>query len=152
MTAVDTALEARAAAGRPIQVAIVGAGVNARSVALQLLTPPPGIRLAAICNRTLDHAARAFAEGGVPGVRTVSSGEALDQAIGQGAYAITDDPAVVCESGRIDLVLEATGTVDHAAGVLAQAHRRRKARHPAQRRARLDCWGRSLVPARRRPE
>jgi predicted homoserine dehydrogenase-like protein len=121
MTAVDTALEARAAAGRPIQVAIVGAGVNARSVALQLLTPPPGIRLAAICNRTLDHAARAFAEGGVPGVRTLSSASALDQAIGQGAFAITDDPAVVCESGRIDLVLEATGTVDHAAGVLSQA-------------------------------
>lgn len=121
MPAVDTAMEARAAAGRPIQVAIVGAGVNARSVALQLLTPPPGIRLAAICNRTIKNAARAFSEGGAEGARVVSSASALDQAVGRGQYAITDDPGVVCGASTIDLVLESTGTIDFAADVLVRA-------------------------------
>lgn len=121
MPAVDVALEARAAAGRPVQVAIVGAGVNARSVALQLLTPPPGIRLAAVCNRTLDRAGRAFADAGAPGARAVTSAADLDEAVRRGQHAVTDDPAVVCEAGTIDLVLETTGTVDHAAGVVTRA-------------------------------
>jgi predicted homoserine dehydrogenase-like protein len=119
--AVDAELEARAAAGRPIQVALIGAGVTGRSVALQLLTPPPGIRLAAICNRTIGEAARAYAEGGVADPRTVSSPGELDDAVGRGQFAITDDPMAVCASGTIDLVLEATGTVHHAAEVVSAA-------------------------------
>ncbi len=121
MPAVDALLEARAAEGRPIQVALVGAGVTGRSVALQLLTPAPGVRLAAVCNRTLDQAVRAFVEGGSDAPGTVTTAAALDEAIRQGRPAVTDDPAVVCEAGLIDLVLETTGTIDYAAGVVARA-------------------------------
>jgi predicted homoserine dehydrogenase-like protein len=121
MPAADVLMEERAAAGRPVQVAIVGAGVNAKSVALQLLTPPPGIRLAAVCNRTLDRAAQAFEEAGAKGARAVSSPRALDEAVARGQYAITDDPSVVCEAGAIDLVLESTGTIDFAADVVLRA-------------------------------
>lgn len=121
MPGVDTELEAREAAGRPIQVAMLGAGVTGRSVALQLLTPAPGIRLAAICNRSLDNAARAFAEAGAPSPRAASSARALDGIIGRGGFAITDDPGVICEAGEIDLVLEATGTIEYAAEVVTRA-------------------------------
>ena len=121
MPAVDTELEAREAAGRPIRVAMFGAGVTGRSVALQLLTPAPGIRLAAICNRSLDNAARAFAEAGAPSPRAVSSARALDGIVGRGGFAITDDPGVICEAGEIDLVLEATGTIEYAAEVVTRA-------------------------------
>ena len=69
MIPVDLELAARQSAGRPVQVALVGAGVTGRAVALSLLTPAPGIRLAAIANRTLAHAERAYAEGGARSVR-----------------------------------------------------------------------------------
>jgi len=121
MPAVDTLLQAREAEGRPVQVALVGAGVSGQSVALQMLTPPPGIRLAAICNRTVDKAVQAYAQGTAERPVAVSSAAALDDAIGRGRPAVTDDPAVVCEAGLVDLVLEITGTVDPAADVVLQA-------------------------------
>ncbi len=57
---VDTALLQRESAGNPIRVGMVGAGVTARAIALQLGTPVPGMRLVAIANRTPEHGERAF--------------------------------------------------------------------------------------------
>ena len=51
----DTALQHREADGRPIRVGMIGAGATGRAIALQLATPVPGIRLAAIANRTPAH-------------------------------------------------------------------------------------------------
>ena len=70
---IDTLLDARERSGRPIRIGIVGAGVMGRMVALQLLTPPPGMRLVCIANRTIDHAKRAFEEGGVADAVSVTS-------------------------------------------------------------------------------
>ena len=44
MVIADTALAEREGMGRPIRVALVGAGVTGRMIALQLCTPVPGIR------------------------------------------------------------------------------------------------------------
>ena len=44
---VDTALLQRENNGRPVRVAMIGAGASARAIALQLGTPVPGIRLVA---------------------------------------------------------------------------------------------------------
>jgi predicted homoserine dehydrogenase-like protein len=118
---IDTALAAREAAGRPVRVALIGAGATGHSVARHLLAPVPGICLAVICNRTIEQAARAYAGAGAKGARQVSSAAALDAAAGKGEFAITDDPAVVCGAGTIDLVLEVTGTVEYAATVVAGA-------------------------------
>src|SRR5262245_39996117 len=61
----DTALRRREAEGRPIRVGMIGAGATGRAIALQLGTPVPGIRLAAIANRTPANAERAFREAGI---------------------------------------------------------------------------------------
>src|SRR5262245_64575690 len=50
---------------RPIRVGMIGAGATGRAIALQLGTPVPGIRLAAIANRTPANAERAFREAGI---------------------------------------------------------------------------------------
>ena len=121
MNPLDRELEARAAMGRPIQVALSGAGATGRSIALQLLTPPVGIRLAAILNRTPAHAERAFLEGGVSTTVRTDSGRALDDAIRRGTPAIVTDPAVIADAGGIDLLIEATGTVGYAALVTQRA-------------------------------
>jgi predicted homoserine dehydrogenase-like protein len=117
MIALDAALRQRASDNRPIQVALIGAGVTGRSIALQLLTPPPGIRLAAIVNRTLPNAIRAYREGGIEPVREVGTAAALQAAIEAGEYAVTGDAAVACAAGGIDVIVEATGTIEFAASV-----------------------------------
>ena len=60
MIIVDTALQQLEAEGRPIRVGLVGAGFAGKGFALQLLSGLPGLRLAAISNRTLSEAETAF--------------------------------------------------------------------------------------------
>ena len=68
MVIADRAMQDREREGRPVRVGVVGAGVTGRLIALQLLTPPPGIRLVAISNRNVDRAIEAF---GLADVRKV---------------------------------------------------------------------------------
>jgi predicted homoserine dehydrogenase-like protein len=123
MIIVDTALRARAAAGKTIRVAMVGAGFMARGIANQIVNSVPGMRLVAIANRTLDRARRAYAEAGVAtdDVRVVESAGALHAAMAEGRYAITDDPNVVCEAEGVDAILEVTGAVEFGARVVTRA-------------------------------
>jgi predicted homoserine dehydrogenase-like protein len=118
---VDTALQELEAKGRPIRVGMVGAGANARSIALQLGTPVPGIRLVAISNRTIAHGERAFRESGVDAwIRAESTREA-DSAIARGIPVLTDDASVLTACDSIDLIVEVTGTIEPAARVALDA-------------------------------
>ena len=117
MIPVDLELAARQAAGRPVRVAMVGAGVTGRTVALTLLTPVPGIHLAAIANRTAANAERAYAEAGVTAHRRVGSRRELEAAIAKGEHAVAEDADLVCTADGIDLLVEVTGTLEHAARV-----------------------------------
>ena len=119
MIPIDRMLEERQAAGRPIQVAMVGAGVTGRSIALQLLSPVPGIRLAAVCNRTLTRAEEACRFAGAEPVR-VESASALNESLHGPHVAVTEDPGVITGAGGIDVVVEVTGTVEHGADVSLQ--------------------------------
>jgi predicted homoserine dehydrogenase-like protein len=118
---VDRALEQRLAEGRPISVGMVGAGFMGRGIALQILGAVPGLRLAAIANRTLDGARAAYADAGVDEVAEVGSAAELEAAIAAGRYAITSDPQVLCEAQPIEALIEVTGTVEEAAGVALSA-------------------------------
>jgi predicted homoserine dehydrogenase-like protein len=126
MVITDTALAEREKACRPIRVAMVGAGVTGRMVALQLLTPIGGMRLVAIANRTLDRAARAFNNAGVNEVKAVSTVNALEDRVAQGSPTIVDDPRLVCQAVNIDVVVEVTGTTEFAAQVAVDAIGHRK--------------------------
>jgi predicted homoserine dehydrogenase-like protein len=118
---VDTALREREAAGNPIRVGMVGAGATGRAIALQLGTPVPGIRLAAIANRTPEHAERAFREAGISSWSRVSSVRETESAIARGVPILTDDPSVLTSCDAIDILVEVTGSVEPAAGVVLQA-------------------------------
>jgi predicted homoserine dehydrogenase-like protein len=126
MTAVDTALARREASGRPVNVAIVGAGVTGRMIALQLLTPIPGIRLAAVANRTASKAREAFQGGGVDHAKLASSSQALEDFVAEGQPAIVEDPALAIGAENIDVIIEVTGTVEFGAQVALDAIRHRK--------------------------
>jgi predicted homoserine dehydrogenase-like protein len=118
---IDTALQQRERDGKPIRVGIIGAGAAGRAIALQLATPAPGVRLAAIVNRTPKHGERAFREAGVTEWRCPESPRQADAAINQGLPVLTDDPSVVTKCDAIDVIIEGTGTIEYAAGVVLDA-------------------------------
>jgi predicted homoserine dehydrogenase-like protein len=134
--AVDTALREREAAGRPIRVGMVGAGATGRAIALQLGTPVPGIRLVAIANRTQEHGERAFREANIRGWCRASSVRDAERAIARGLPVLTEDPSVLTACESIDVIVEATGTIDAATAVVLDAIGHRK--HVVMVNAELD--------------
>jgi predicted homoserine dehydrogenase-like protein len=117
----DTALRKRAEQGRPVRVGLIGAGYMGRGIALQTITAVEGMELAAIANRTLDEAGRAYVQAGVEGPRAVENENELDDNASRGMASITEDPSILCRSGLIDVLIEVTGTIEHAAKVVLEA-------------------------------
>jgi predicted homoserine dehydrogenase-like protein len=117
MIIIDRELERREQEGRPIRVAMSGAGFIGRGIARHLLRNAPGIRLVAIANRTPENAERAFHEAGAESIRRVSSVAELEGAIERGVPAVTDDPELICKAGPIDLLVLAAGAVEFEAQV-----------------------------------
>jgi predicted homoserine dehydrogenase-like protein len=114
---VDRALEQLERDGKPIRVALVGAGFMARGIALQLMTAARGLELVVIANRHADRAREAWTTAGVDDALAVESAADVDRAAASGARVYTDDPAAVYSAGRIDAVIEATGAVEFGAKV-----------------------------------
>ncbi|MCD6734765.1 MAG: Gfo/Idh/MocA family oxidoreductase [Burkholderiaceae bacterium] len=126
MIIVDTALEKRRAAGNPVRVAMVGAGYMARCIALQIVQATPGMQLAAIANRTPAKAEAAYRDAGVDAARRVDTVAALDAAIESGHAAVTEDPSLVWQSGRIEAVIEVTGDPEFGTRVAFESIRHGK--------------------------
>ena len=121
MIIVDTALAARLQAGNPVRVAMAGAGYMARSIALQIITAMPGIRLVAISNRDISKAERAYHESGVTDVVRVATVGQLEQAMAAGRYAVTDDPTLLTRAGLVEAIIETTGEVEFGSTVALDA-------------------------------
>ena len=113
MIIVDTALQRREAEGQPIRVAVVGAGFMARGLVNQITNSTPGMIVAAVVNRTVAKAERAYAEAGVVGARSVSTLAETDAALVAGVPVFTDDHAAVVASPHVDAVVDATGAVEY---------------------------------------
>lgn len=136
MIIVDKALQARAEAGNPIKVGMVGAGFMGRGIANQIAHSVPGMELVAISNRRLDGAKRAYAEAGIEDIQEVMTVAALEEAIAQGKPSVTEDPMLLCQAQGIDALIEVTGTIEYAAHVVMEAIAHRK--HVILMNAELD--------------
>ena len=121
MVIIDEALCERENNNNPIQVGIVGAGYMGRGIALQITRNIPGMRVAAISNRTLPRAEKACNQAGISSLQIVSSVSALEQAIADSVCAVTDDAMLLCSAGNIDVIIEATGTVEFASHVVLKS-------------------------------
>ena len=121
MIIIDTALKKRAAEGNPIRVGMVGAGAMARGVALQLIKYCEGFHLAAVCNRHIDGARRAYYEAGLANLTCPDTQHDFDAAVSSGGHCIVEDATLICQSPCIDVVLEITGAVEFGAGVACDA-------------------------------
>ena len=136
MIIVDTALRACHAAGRPVRVAMIGAGFMGRGIAHQILNFVDGMDLVAISNRTLSGALRAYAEAGDTEVSIANTQEQLDDAVARGVHVVTDNPFLITAAQGIDIIIEVTGTIEYAAAVVLDAIKHTK--HVVLMNAELD--------------
>lgn len=137
MIIVDTALKKREQAGNPIKVGVVGAGYMGRGLVLQIITAIPGMEVAAVSNRTISKAATAYHQAEIEDILSVSTVGQLEDAIGNGKPAITDDPMLLCQAEGIDAIVEATGEVEFGANVVLEAIKHGK--HVILMNAELDA-------------
>jgi predicted homoserine dehydrogenase-like protein len=121
MILIDSALQRRHDEGRPIKVALIGAGFMGRGVALQICTAVKGMQVVAIANRTLEGARRAYREAGVDDVQVVETVAQLERAVERGLPAVTEDALLPCRAAGIDAIVEVTGTIEYAARVALEA-------------------------------
>ncbi len=146
MIIVDTALQRRQAEGRPIRVALVGAGFMARGLVNQITNSVPGMEVSAICNRTPEHAERAFLAAGVKEWQQASGADDVEAALSQGIPALTTDVTALTQAPSIDAVVEATGQVEYGARVVLAAIAGRK--HVVLMNAEVDATVGSALKAR----
>lgn len=142
----DIALQRRHGANEPIRVGLVGAGNLARMICVQLTNPaPPGFALAAIANRTPGRAAALLTELG-QSAQEVATPAALSDAIARKRPAYTDNPGILADCEQVDVVVEATGTVEFALQTVLQAIARKK--HVVLANAELDSTLGPVLKAR----
>jgi predicted homoserine dehydrogenase-like protein len=121
MIIIDKALENCAKEGKPIRTGIVGSGFIGSHLALQIAGTAPGIRLSALCSRNLDHAKAALKMAGIPDYVLCHEQVSFDRTLEQKKSAACDDYSLLCRSPQIDVVVEATGTIDYGARVAMEA-------------------------------
>ncbi|WP_338076977.1 NAD(P)H-dependent oxidoreductase [Cellulomonas hominis] len=117
MIVTDTLLRARQADGRPIRVALVGAGFMGRGLVNQITNSVPGMEVVAIAARHPEQGVRAYTEAGRTGVVEVDSPAALARAAAAGTPAVTQDHRVAVASDAVDVVVDVTGAVEYGARV-----------------------------------
>lgn len=136
MIIVDKALAERDAAGKPVRLALTGAGFIGRGLTNKVLNHSPGMDLSVIVNRTPERAIECFSEAGVDDPVEVRSVAELTAAIEAGRPAYTTDPTVATRCELIDCVIEGTGTIFYAAPVVLDAIEH--GRHVVMLNAELD--------------
>ncbi len=136
MFIVDRALEQREQSGKPIRVALIGAGFMGLGIADKIITDTPGMRLAAVYNRTLEKAAQAYTQCGKTATIAKNQTE-LEDLIAKNKPVISDDAMMIVQANNIDAIIEATGDVEFSARIITEAIRHGK--HVVLMNAELDA-------------
>jgi len=126
MIIVDNALRALAAKETPIRVAIVGAGFMSQGLTNQIAHSVPGMRIVAISNRKINRALDVFHYSGFDDVVVADRQQQLDDAISANRPTITEDALLLARSGLIDVLVDATGSVEFGAHVVLEAFKHGK--------------------------
>ena len=126
MILVDNALQARAAQGNPIRVAIVGAGFMCQGLTNQITHGTPGMRVVAISNRKLQRALDVFHYAGHDDVAVAETQRQLDDAIRAARPVATQDPLLISRSEFVDVLVDVTGSVEFGAHVILEAFKHGK--------------------------
>ena len=126
MLLIDTALRRREDECRPIRVGIVGAGFMTQGLTNQIAHSTPGMQVVAISNRKPTRALDVFRYAGFEDVRIAETLRALDADIAAGRPAAAEDALLLARSEHVDVVVDATGSVEFGAHVAMEAFKHGK--------------------------
>lgn len=121
MIIVDTALEKRHKQNNPVKVGMIGAGFMGKGIALQICRYIQGMELVAIANRSIESARKAYSQAEIKEINEVHSLSQLNDNIRDKKYSITENADLLCDAQGIDVIIEVTGTIEHAARLILRA-------------------------------
>lgn len=103
-------LKSRAEQGKTVTIGLAGCGQMGTDIVVQL-NRMPGLKLGAVAEMRAPQAKAAAQMAGFAEDDTVyaETPSAIDAAIERGKIAITSSPEVLAKSGRVDVVIDATG-------------------------------------------
>jgi predicted homoserine dehydrogenase-like protein len=110
----------RARAGQPIRVGVFGAGYVGRGLA-HLLARLDGFECSMVVNRTSTRAVDAYRFAGHDEIAVVDDVDAARRAVERRTPAVATDAALAIELDELDVLVEATGSLDYGAGVMVDA-------------------------------
>ena len=126
MLIVDNALKVREVEGRPIRVALIGAGFMAQGLANHIANTTPGMRLAGVFNRRIQRAFDLCQYAGLDNVAGPTTQQQTDLAIREGKVVVTDDAFLLARSSEVDVVVDTTGSVEFGARVALECFKKKK--------------------------
>ena len=126
MFIVDNALQTREAEGRPVRVALIGAGFISRGLANHIVNTVRGMRLVGVYNRRAQRAFDLCHYSGVKDATAAARQEEADLAIREGKTVVTEDAFLLARSTEVDVLVDITGSVEFGARVAFEAFRHRK--------------------------
>ncbi len=123
MIIVDNQLQKREHDNNPIRVAVIGTGAMGYGIINQISRYTPGMNVVASYNRTVEKAVRAYEASGIKGYAlSPGSIKAGQDALDSGKPVITDDIDLLLELKGIDIIVEATGTIEFALHTILKAY------------------------------
>ncbi len=126
MILIDTALKNREAQGRPIRVAMMGAGFMGQGLTNQIVNSFPGMRMVAVQNRHPEKAFHVYRYSGADGIVEATTQSQLEHAIRAGKPVVTADAFLLARSEQVDVLVDVTGSVEFGAQVVMEAFRHGK--------------------------
>src|SRR5690349_14720008 len=112
MILVDNALKAREAEGRPIRVAMIGAGFMGQGLTNQITNSVAGMKVVAAYNRRIERAIHNFQYSGLDDVAVAATQDQVEDAIRAGKPVVTEDAFLLARSEQVDVLVDVTGSVE----------------------------------------
>lgn len=126
MILVDDALKIREKEGRPIRVALLGAGFMSQGLANHIVHTKPGMRLVGVFNRKVQRCFDLCQYVGITDVVAPTTQQEADLAINEGKVVATDDAFLLARASGVDVIVDVTGSVEFGARVAIEAFRNKK--------------------------
>lgn len=126
MIIVDNALKTRELEGRPIRVALLGAGFMSQGLANHIVNTTTGMRLVGVYNRRVQRAFDLCSYCGTRDAVAPTTQDEADLAILEGKVVVTDDALLLARAKGIDVLVDVTGSVEFGARVALEAFRHGK--------------------------
>ena len=105
---------------------IVGAGFMSQGLTNQIAHSTPGMRVVAVSNRKPVRALDVLRYSGFDNARLVNSQSGFDLEIEAGRPVATEDAFLVARSEHVDVVVDATGSVEFGAHIVLEAFKHGK--------------------------